>query len=118
MSQKYLNIELKKANTDHKEEDTHISRGTWMGQLDFFMSCLGCDVGLGNVWRFPYLCYRNGGGAFMVPYVIMLVLAGMPLLLLQMATGQFCSKGTLSARIYAPVFKGKFNDFKLKLLVK
>ena len=39
-------------------------RGTWSGKLDFIMSALSFAVAMGNIWRFPYLCYRNGGGKY------------------------------------------------------
>ncbi|KAK3878646.1 hypothetical protein Pcinc_016725 [Petrolisthes cinctipes] len=87
--------------------DTEDERGTWGNQCEFFLSCLGYAVGFGNVWRFPYLCYKNGGAAFLIPYVIMLLCAGLPLFFMELALGQYASLGPniLFPKV-APLFSG------------
>lgn len=82
-------------------------RGKWASKAEFILSSLGYCVGMGNVWRFPYLCYRGGGGAFLVPYLLMLFLCGVPLYLLETSLGQFSSVGALSVfNSMAPALKG------------
>ncbi|CAJ1068278.1 sodium- and chloride-dependent GABA transporter ine [Xyrichtys novacula] len=82
-------------------------RPTWSGRLEFILASVGYAVGLGNVWRFPYLCYSSGGGAFMVPYLIMVVLCGFPLLFMEFSIGQYTRIGPVHAfaRI-CPLLKG------------
>lgn len=83
-----------------------INRATWGGKIEFVLSCISYAVGLGNVWRFPYLCHKNGGGAFLIPYVVMLALVGLPLFFLEFAFGQFASLGPISIWNVSPLFKG------------
>lgn len=62
-------------------------REQWTGQLGFILSAIGSAVGLGNIWRFPGVAYENGGGAFLIPYLVALITAGIPILFLDYAIG-------------------------------
>jgi len=62
-------------------------RAQWKTRIGFLLAAAGSAVGLGNIWRFPYLAYQHGGGAFLVPYVIALLTAGIPLLILEFGLG-------------------------------
>ncbi|KAM3857164.1 sodium- and chloride-dependent GABA transporter 2-like [Diretmus argenteus] len=83
------------------------ARGQWASKTEFLLAVAGQIIGLGNVWRFPYLCYKNGGGVFFVPYLLFLVLCGIPLFLLETSLGQYTSLGGVSAwRTICPLFGG------------
>ncbi|XP_075912785.1 sodium- and chloride-dependent GABA transporter ine-like [Petromyzon marinus] len=83
------------------------ARERWSRRAEFTLACTGYAVGLGNVWRFPYLCYRSGGGAFLLPYLVMLALCGIPLLLMEMSVGQYTGLGPVRAlAAICPLFKG------------
>ncbi|XP_024588938.1 sodium- and chloride-dependent GABA transporter 2 isoform X1 [Neophocaena asiaeorientalis asiaeorientalis] len=84
-----------------------LQRGHWNNKVEFVLSVAGEIVGLGNVWRFPYLCYKNGGGAFFIPYLIFLFTCGIPVFLLETALGQYTSQGGITAwRKICPIFEG------------
>ena len=115
------NIENKKLQSDTKEElqiniiehqiscrsEAREERGTWKHPLDFLFSCISVTVGLGNVWRFPYLCYKNGGGVFLVIYLITMVLCGIPIVLQEVVIGQYLGEGgsTMIGKV-CPILKG------------
>jgi len=63
-------------------------RDIWGSRTAFVLASIGSAIGLGNLWRFPMECFDNGGGAFLVAYGICLLLAGIPLLMLEFAIGK------------------------------
>ncbi|KAM6935298.1 sodium-dependent neutral amino acid transporter B(0)AT3-like [Lycodopsis pacificus] len=70
-------------------------RPKWDNKVQYLLTCIGFAVGLGNVWRFPYLCQIYGGGAFLIPYAIALVFEGLPLLYMELAIGQRLRMGSV-----------------------
>ncbi|XP_030000024.1 sodium- and chloride-dependent GABA transporter ine isoform X1 [Sphaeramia orbicularis] len=87
--------------------DTKTQRPTWSGRIEFILASVGYAVGLGNIWRFPYLCYRSGGGAFMIPYLTMVFVCGIPLLFMEFVIGQYTRLGPVHAFAkICPLLKG------------
>lgn len=66
------------------DDNPHIFSSPW----EYIFTILGMTVGFGSFWRFPYLIYKNGGGVFFVPYLICMVVVGIPMLYLEIAVGQ------------------------------
>ncbi|OWF43949.1 sodium- and chloride-dependent glycine transporter 2-like [Mizuhopecten yessoensis] len=89
-------------------ETSHASpnREVFSRKIEYMLALIGNTIGLGNVWRFPYLCMRNGGGAFLVPFVIFMVICGMPLYYLELSLAQFAGKSTLVVWEICPLFRG------------
>uniref|UniRef100_A0A0X3P9P4 Transporter n=1 Tax=Schistocephalus solidus TaxID=70667 RepID=A0A0X3P9P4_SCHSO len=92
---------------DSKKEESNLTkREQWNKKIDFLIACTGYSIGLGNVWRFPYLCYKNGGGAFLLPYFISVFVVGIPMFLLEVSVGQLMSRGGIEAWNICPLLKG------------
>ncbi|XP_041978591.1 uncharacterized protein LOC121732704 [Aricia agestis] len=81
-------------------------RPQWDNQYEFLMSCIATSVGLGNVWRFPFVAYQNGGGAFLIPYIIVLVVIGKPMYFLETVIGQFSNSNCVKVWDMSPAMRG------------
>ncbi|KAH8401044.1 hypothetical protein KR009_002608 [Drosophila setifemur] len=88
------------------ESQSSGQRDQWSKGVEFLFSCIALSVGLGNVWRFPFIALENGGGAFLIPYVIVLLLIGRPVYYLEVIIGQFSSRGCIRAFDMVPIMKG------------
>ncbi|KEP65951.1 UNVERIFIED_CONTAM: Sodium:neurotransmitter symporter family protein [Hammondia hammondi] len=83
------------------------SRARWRTKEEYILTSVCYGLGLGNLWRFPYLCYSNGAGAFLIAYFVSLLLVGFPMFLLESVVGQKTQEGSVRAwKSISPVFAG------------
>ena len=71
-------------------------KNEWGSNLSFLLAMIGSAVGLGNIWRYPYVLYANGGGAFYIPYIVAILLMGVPFLILEYGVGYNYKSGKQS----------------------
>jgi solute carrier family 6 amino acid transporter-like protein 5/7/9/14 len=71
-------------------------------------------VGLGNIWRFPFIAFDNGGGAFLIPYIVVLFVIGKPMYYIEVSIGQFVSGGPVKVWALSPAMKGKLRGGNVK----
>ncbi|XP_038142315.1 sodium- and chloride-dependent GABA transporter 2-like isoform X2 [Cyprinodon tularosa] len=96
-----------KFRLDEGTEHPTALRGQWSSKIEFLLAVAGQIIGLGNVWRFPYLCYKNGGGVFFIPYILFLFSCGIPLFLLETSIGQYTKQGSITCwKKICPLFEG------------
>lgn len=99
------NIVISAGKAEQKEQADK-PKEEWGNGLEFLFSCISLSVGLGNIWRFPYIAFQNGGGTFVIPYLIALLIIGRPCYFLEISLGQFRGGGVLRAFDLAPILKG------------
>lgn len=93
------------------------ARETFATRLGFIMVSAGCAVGLGNVWRFPYICGQYGGGAFVLMYLVFLVIIGWPILCMEFTVGRGSRRGVARSFDELQPEGGKWHRFKWAALV-
>ncbi|OCT88815.1 sodium-dependent neutral amino acid transporter B(0)AT2 [Xenopus laevis] len=92
--------DLDKDRDIEEGSDIDDERPAWNSKLQYILAQVGFSVGLGNVWRFPYLCQKNGGGAYLVPYLILLLVIGIPIFFLELSVGQRIRRGSIGVWNY------------------
>merc|ERR1711953_1379922 len=81
-------------------------RDQWSKDIEFLLASIGYCVGVGNIWRFPYLCFKNGGGAFLIPYFILIITGSFPMYYLEIIMGQYTRCGAIKIWDICPIFRG------------
>ncbi|CRK88594.1 CLUMA_CG002360, isoform A [Clunio marinus] len=96
--------ELQNLNCDKNAKI--VQKDQWSSDIEFLLSCITLSVGLGNVWRFPFTALENGGGTFVIPYTLIVLLVGRPLYYMELLLGQFSSKGCIKVWDMSPAVRG------------
>ncbi|WAR13258.1 SC6A5-like protein [Mya arenaria] len=95
---------------DSSEESSSADSGDrkpqFSGPCSFLVSLVGYSMGTSDFWRFPYLVFRNGGGAFLIPFLLFMMICGLPMMFLEVTTAQFSGKGPMGVWDLAPFFRG------------
>ncbi|KAG8521420.1 LOW QUALITY PROTEIN: Orphan sodium- and chloride-dependent neurotransmitter transporter NTT5 [Galemys pyrenaicus] len=81
--------------TDASKDEAPTDRPSWANKMEYFLAQMAFSVGLSTIWRFPHLCIHNGNGSFLIIYILMLFVVGIPLLFLEMAAGQRLRQGSI-----------------------
>lgn len=74
--------------------EANAQRFRWHGEMVFYMAAIGSSIGIGNVWKFPALTWKHGGPAFVIGYLIVMIVVGVPMLVLEITLGQKTQKGS------------------------
>jgi len=104
-----------------KDEKAGAPRQRWAGSVTFILAAIGSAIGLGNFWRFPYLCYKWGGGIFFIPYFFALFFLGLPMMMLELSLGQLFQRGDIGVfrgiypRLYGVGLASVFSAFAINI---
>ena len=106
--------EKKEEALEAPKEETPKEEVSWDSHTQFLLACLAFGVGLGNVWRFPYLVQKYGGGSFIIPFLVMMFVEAMPLLLIELGLGQKFRSGSVGIwRKLHPYFQGTLDHLNV-----
>ena len=93
----FCGARCKKEEKMEKQEKKKTGEAKWSGSLGFIMAAAGSAVGMGNLWRFPMLVGENGGGAFVLIYLICILLVGIPMIIAEVTIGRAGERMPLEA---------------------
>ena len=82
------------------------NRVTFGSKLGVVLATVGCAVGLGSVWRFPYMLGANGGAAFLLVYILFMIFLGIPVMVTEFFIGRYSRSNTVGSRRWLPEQNG------------